>query len=72
LGRFRGQLDYEARNQFIPSWTSMGPLPRGAPFAAKVLSTDIMGDIAVITLTDTCFGDEFSDCLMLVGDMGRW
>jgi ketosteroid isomerase-like protein len=72
FGRYRGQLEHEGRDQFIPSWTTMGPLPRGTPYAAEVIATDIIGDIAVVRLTDTCFGDDFTDCLMLVRDMGRW
>lgn len=72
FGRYRGQLEYEVRDQFLRSWPGMGPLPRGTPYAAEVISMDIIGDIAVVRLTDTCFGDDFTDCLMLVRDMGRW
>ena len=72
FGRYRGQLEWEMRDQFIPSWTGMGPLPRGTPYAAEILATDILGDIAVVRLTDTCFGDDFTDILMLIRDQGRW
>ncbi len=72
FGRYHGQLEYETRDQFLRSWPGMGPLPRGTPYAAEVISTDIIGDIATVKLTDTCFGDDFTDCLMLVREMGRW
>jgi hypothetical protein len=72
FGRFRGQLEWEVRDDFVRSWSSIRPLPRGSPYAAEVLSTDIADDIAVVKLTDTCFGDDFTDWLMLVRDMGHW
>lgn len=72
FGRYRGQLEWDMRDQFIPSWTALGPLPRGTPYAAEVLSVDVTGDVAVVKLTDTCFGDDYTDFLMLIRDMGRW
>jgi ketosteroid isomerase-like protein len=72
FGRYRGKMDHETRDQFIRAWTSFGPLPRAAPYAAEVLSIDITGEIAVAKVTDTCFGDDFTDYLMLMRESGRW
>lgn len=72
VGRYRGKLEWEGCRQFIPAWTAMETLPRGTPYTSQILSTDITGDLAVVKMTDTCFGDDFTDFLMLVRDQGRW
>jgi hypothetical protein len=48
----------------------------GAPIIAELLSIEVTGTVAVAKLTDTCFGTDFTDYLVMVKDRpdasGRW
>lgn len=42
------------------------------PFAADIAMIDITGDVAVVKLTNTCFGDDDTDYLTLTKPEGHW
>lgn len=60
------------RDEFIPDWMKLATLPAGTPYAAALVSIDITGDIAVVKVTNTCFGDDYTDYLTLIKTDGRW
>lgn len=50
--------------------------PAGTPYIADLISIDVTGTVAVAKVTDTCFGADFTDYLVLVkdqpGSQGKW
>ena len=50
----------------------MGSLPPGTPFDHQITVLDVTGDIACVKVTDTSFGDDYTDLLTLIRDQGQW
>ena len=71
-GHFAGDYLYSSRDDFIPEWLALDPLPPGTPFAHTITMLDVTGNVACLKVTDTCFGDDYTDMLTLIRDQGQW
>jgi hypothetical protein len=71
-GHFAGDYLSSGRDDFIPEWLSLVALPPGTPFAHTVTVLDVTGNVACLKVTDTCFGDDYTDVLTLIRDQGQW
>ena len=72
VGHFAGTYEFLSRQEFV-DWLKAEPSePAGSPYVASLLSVEVTGDVAVVKVSDTCFGTDFTDWLVLVRDAGRW
>jgi hypothetical protein len=71
-GHFAGEYLSAGREAFIAEWLGLGPLPPGTPFECDIVMVDITGDVALVKVRDTCFGDDYTDCLTMIKIEGRW
>jgi len=71
-GHFAGGYFNSTRADFIPEWLALGSLPPGTPFAFDITVLDVTGDVACLKVSDTCFGDDYTDYLTLIRDQGQW
>ncbi len=50
--------------------------PEGSPYDGRADLDRVTGTVAIVKVTDTCFGSDFTDYLVLVKDRptpnGRW
>lgn len=71
-GHFEGRFYLSLRDAFIAEWLALATLPRGTPFVSQIEMIDVTGDVAVVKVTDTCFGDDYTDYLTLTKTEGAW
>ena len=71
-GHFEGAYLNSGRDDFIPEWVGLGSLLPGTPYAHQITVLDVTGDVACVKVTDTCFGDDYTDYLTLIRDDGQW
>lgn len=71
-GHFGGDYLYSGPDEFIPEWQGLATQPPGTPYVAEITLMDVTGDVAMVKLTDTCFGDDYTDYLTLIRDQGQW
>ena len=71
-GHYHGKYEFFPRDDFIEALKQETMLPPGTPFVSAIPFIDITGDIAVVKLTDDCFGSSFTDYLTLIRHEGRW
>ncbi|MGQ0566735.1 MAG: nuclear transport factor 2 family protein [Gemmobacter sp.] len=72
VGHFAGDYEFLSRQEFV-DWLKAEPSePVGSPYVAEVLSIEVTGDVAVVRISDTCFGTEFTDYLVMVRHDGQW
>ena len=71
-GHYAGQYEMALREDFLESWKLFPVEPPGTPDAADIVSLEITGNVAVAKVTDSCFGDDFTDYLVLIKDNGVW
>lgn len=72
VGHFAGEYEFFSRQEFIDWLKSADAEPVGSPYTAEFLSIEITGDVAVVKVSDTCFGTEFTDYLVMVKHEGTW
>lgn len=72
VGHFAGEYEFFSRQEFV-DWLRTEPSePEGSLITAEFLSIEVTGDVAIAKVSDTCFGTDFIDYLVLVRDGGRW
>lgn len=76
VGHFGETYEFFPLEEFIAWLKAEETEPEGSPIIAELLSVEVTGTVAVAKLTDTCFGTDFTDYLVLVKDRpdasGRW
>ena len=76
VGHFDQTYEFFPLQDFIDWIKSEGSQPEGTPYKAELISIEVTGTVAVAKITDTCFGSDFTDYLVLVNDRpdaaGRW
>jgi hypothetical protein len=76
VGHFAGTYEFFPLEDFIAWLKAEETEPEGTQFVAELLSIEVTGTVAVAKLTDTCFGTDFTDYLVMVKDRpdakGRW
>ena len=76
VGHFDGEYEVFPLQVFL-DWLKTEPTaPFGSPYIAELMSIEVTGTVAVVRITDTCFGTDFTDYLVLMNDRpdgsGRW
>lgn len=76
VGHFAGTYEFFPLEEFIAWLKGEETEAEGSPIVAELLSIEVTGTVAVAKLTDTCFGTDFTDYLVMVKDRpdasGRW
>jgi len=76
VGHFGETYEFFPLEEFIAWLKAEETEPEGSPIIAELLSVEVTGTVAVAKLTDTCFGTDFTDYLVMVKDRpdasGRW
>lgn len=76
VGHFGKTYEFFPLQEFIDWVKGEVTAPEGSPIIAELLSIEVTGTVAVAKLTDTCFGTDFTDYLVMVKDRpgsdGRW
>jgi hypothetical protein len=76
VGHFADVYEFFPLEEFIAWVKAEETDAEGAPIIAELLSIEVTGTVAVAKLTDTCFGTDFTDYLVMVKDRpdgsGRW
>ena len=76
VGHFADTFEFFPFNEFLAWLRTEISEPPGSPYTAELLSIEVTGTVAIAKLTDTCFGTDFTDYLVLVKDRpdasGRW
>lgn len=76
VGHFDGTYEVFSLQDFLDWLKSEPSSPAGSPYKAELISIEVTGTVAVAKITDTCFGTDFTDYLVLVNDQpdgsGRW
>lgn len=76
VGHFADTYEFFPLDEFIAWLKAEATEPEGSPIVAELLSIEVTGTVAVAKLTDTCFGTDFTDYLVMVKDRpdasGRW
>ena len=76
VGHFADTFEFFPFKDFLASLEAEKSEPHGSPYTAELLSIEVTGTVAIAKLTDTCFGTDFTDYLVLVKDRpdasGRW
>ncbi|MCX7889344.1 MAG: nuclear transport factor 2 family protein [Rhodobacteraceae bacterium] len=76
VGHFGATYEFFPLEEFIAWVKGEETTPPGTPYVAELLSIEVTGTVAVAKLTDTCFGTDFTDWLVMVKDRpdaaGRW
>jgi hypothetical protein len=67
-GHFGDTCEFFPPPAFIDGVKAEETAPPGTPHVADLISTEVTGTVAVAKVTDTCFGTDFTDCLMMVKD----
>jgi hypothetical protein len=76
VGHFDGSFEFFPLPEFLAWLKDEGADPPGTSYTANLLSIEVTGTVAVAKITDTCFGTDFTDYLVMVNDKpdasGRW
>ncbi|ESW62146.1 MAG: hypothetical protein Q27BPR15_02665 [Rhodobacter sp. CACIA14H1] len=76
VGHFGPVYEFFPLEDFIQWVKEEETAPEGSPIVAELLTVEVTGTVAVAKLTDTCFGTDFTDYLVMVKDRpgpeGRW
>lgn len=76
VGHFAGTYEFFPLEDFLSWLRSEETQPPGSPYVAELISIELTGTVAIAKVTDTCFGSDFTDYLVLVKDKptaeGRW
>jgi hypothetical protein len=76
VGHFAETYEFFPLQDFIDWLKAEETAPAGSPIVAELLSIEVTGTVAVAKLTDSCFGTDFTDYLVMVkdrpDDSGKW
>lgn len=76
VGHFADTYEFFPLDEFISWLKSEETEPAGSAYVAELLAIEVTGTVAIAKLSDTCFGTEFTDYLVMVKDRpdaeGRW
>lgn len=76
VGHFGETYEFFPLQEFIDWIKNEETEPPGTPYKAELLSIEVTGTVAIAKLTDTCFGTDFTDYLVMVKDRfdpsGKW
>lgn len=76
VGHFDGTYEFLSFEQFIGWLKGEVTAPVGSAYVAELLTIEVTGTVAIAKITDTCFGADFTDYLVMVNDRpdasGRW
>lgn len=76
VGHFGETYEFFPLEEFIAWLKGEETEAEGSPIIAELLSIEVTGTVAVAKLTDTCFGTDFTDYLVMEKDRpdasGRW
>ena len=76
VGHFEDTYEFFPLEEFIEWLRNEESAPPGSPYTAELISIEVTGTVAIAKITDTCFGTEFTDYLVMVKDQpdasGRW
>lgn len=71
-GHYRGSFSHSLRDDFIPEWMAEATMPPGTPYIAGLSLVDLCGNMAMVKVTNTYLGDDFTDYLTLIKADGQW
>ena len=71
-GHDKGIYEFMPRDEFIEAIKAEKPEADGSAFAFDISVIDVTGDIAIVKVTDECFGTTWTDYLTLIRDRGQW
>lgn len=76
VGHFGDTYEFFPLQDFIDWLKAEETQPAGTPYQAELISIEVTGTVAIVKVTDTCFGTDFTDYLVLVksapGPAGQW
>lgn len=76
IGHYGDTYEFFPLEAFIDWLRSEGYQPPGTPYVAELVSVEVTGTVAIAKVTDSCFGTDFTDILVMVKDrpdaLGRW
>lgn len=76
VGHFADTYEFFPLQEFIDWLRTEASAPPGSPYTAELVSIEVTGTVAVVKVTDSCFGTDFTDYLVMVKDRpgpeGRW
>ena len=76
VGHFAETYEFFPLEDFLSWLRTEEKLAPGSPYIAELISIEVTGTVAIAKVTDTCFGSDFTDYLVLVKDRptpdGRW
>lgn len=65
-------LEFISRDEFISEILKEKPQVPGSAIPHEISLIDVTGDIAIVKVTDACFGTVWTDYLTLLKHDGRW
>ena len=71
-GHDKGRYEFFPRDEFIALVGQEKPQPVGSHYPAEFQMIDITGDMAIVKLSDDCFGYSWTDYLTLIKHEGTW
>ncbi len=71
-GHFSGEYEFLTREEFIAAIKSEPRQQEGTPFVHDIVLVDVTGDMAIVKVTDECFGSSWTDYLTLIRHEGSW
>jgi hypothetical protein len=72
VGHLAQTYEFLSRQEFIDWLRTEKADPAGSPYTDEIISVEITGDTAIVKVTDTCFGTDSTDYLVLVKHEGVW
>ena len=76
VGHFAETYEFFPLEEFIQWIRDEETQPAGSAYVAELLAIEVTGTVAVAKVTDSCFGTDFTDYLVLMKDRptpdGRW
>ena len=71
-GHFGGDYEFYPRDAFIDAIKSDPKQPAGSAIRFDISLIDVTGDIAIVKVSDDCFGTTWTDYLTLIKHDGNW
>lgn len=76
VGHFADTYEFLPLQEFVDWLKTAETQAPGSPYTAELISIEVTGTVAIAKLTDTCFGTDFTDYLVMVKDRpdasGKW
>ena len=71
-GHYNDRYEFIPRDEFIEAIKPEKKEVDGFAFKFDISMIDITGDIAIVKVTDECFGTTWTDYLTLIRDEAKW